>query len=79
MTDLESRFGYLKDYIEEWNVDGVILQTMRYCDIHGYEVPVLRDYLGSIGMPNTYLEHDYSRSALAQLRTRIQAFLEVIG
>lgn len=78
MTDLESRFGYLKDYIKEWNVDGVILQTMRYCDIHGYEVPVLRDYLGSIGVPNTYFEHDYSQSALAQLRTRIQAFLEVI-
>ena len=79
MTDLENRFGYLKDYAEEWNVNGIILQAMRYCDIHGYEVPGLRDYLDNIGLPNIYLEHDYSEAALAQLRTRVQAFLEIIG
>jgi len=79
MTDLENRFGYLKDYAEEWKVNGVILQVLRYCDIHGYEVPGLRDYLDRIGLPNIYLEHDYSQAALAQLRTRVQAFLEVIS
>ncbi len=79
MTDLESRFSYLKDYAQEWNVHGVILTALRYCDSHGYEVPGLRDYLDSIGLPSLYLEHDYSQSALAQLRTRVQAFLEVIG
>ena len=79
MADLANRFGYLKDYAGEWNVNGVILQTMRYCDIHGYEVPGLKDYLDSVGLPNIYLEHDYSQAALAQLRTRVQAFLEVIS
>ena len=52
---------------------------MRYCDIHGYEVPGLRDYFNNIGLPNVYLEHDYSEAALAQLRTRVQAFLEMLG
>jgi len=79
MADLESRFGYLRDYAQEWNVKGVILQSVRYCDIHGYEVPGLKDYLDNIGLPNIYLEHDYSEAALAPLRTRVQAFLEVIG
>jgi len=79
MTDLENRFGYLKDYAREWKVNGVILQALRYCDIHGYEVPGLRDYFDSFGLPSIYLEHDYSEAALAQLRTRVQAFLEVIG
>jgi benzoyl-CoA reductase/2-hydroxyglutaryl-CoA dehydratase subunit BcrC/BadD/HgdB len=79
MTDLENRFGYLKNYAGEWKVNGVILEALRYCDIHGYEVPGLKDYLGSIGLPSIYLEHDYSQSALAQLRTRVQAFLEVIS
>ncbi|MEK0338414.1 MAG: 2-hydroxyacyl-CoA dehydratase family protein, partial [Nitrosopumilus sp.] len=62
-----------------WQVNGVILQVLRYCDIHGYEVPALKDYLESIGLPGIYLEHDYSKVALAQLRTRVQAFLEIIG
>ena len=79
MTDLESRFGYLKGYASEWKVNGVILEVLRYCDIHGYEVPGLKDYLDSIGLPSIYLEHDYSQSALAPLRTRVQAFLEVIS
>ena len=79
MADLESRFGYLKDYVREWNVNGVILQSVRYCDTHGYEVPAVRDYLNTLGLPSIYLEHDYSQSSLAPLRTRIQAFLEVLG
>ncbi len=78
LEDMERRFGYLRDYAKEWNVNGVILQTMRYCDIHGYEVPGLRDYLDDIGLPNTYIEHDYSEAALAPLRTRVQAFVELL-
>ena len=78
-ADLESRFGYLKDYARQWQVDGVILQSLRYCDIHGYEVPQVRDYLKGIGLPNLYIEYDYSQSAMAPLRTRLQAFLEVVG
>ncbi len=79
IADLESRFGYLKDYAKEWNAKGVILQSIRYCDIHGYEVPGLKDYFDHIGLPNIYLEFDYSEAALAPLRTRVQAFLEMIG
>jgi bzd-type benzoyl-CoA reductase N subunit len=79
MTDLENRFGYLRGYASEWNVKGVLLYGLRYCDIHGYEVPQVKDYLDSVGLPSIYLEHDYSEAALAPLRTRVQAFLEVLG
>jgi benzoyl-CoA reductase/2-hydroxyglutaryl-CoA dehydratase subunit BcrC/BadD/HgdB len=78
MADLEARFGYVRDYAKEWNVKGVILYSLRYCDIHGYEVPQIKDYLDSVGLPSVYLEHDYSEAALAPLRTRVQAFLEVL-
>jgi bcr-type benzoyl-CoA reductase subunit C len=79
MADLESRFSYLADYAREWKADGVIVESVRYCDTHGYEVPGVRDYLNSVGLPNIYLEHDYTEGALAPLRTRVQGFLEVIG
>jgi benzoyl-CoA reductase/2-hydroxyglutaryl-CoA dehydratase subunit BcrC/BadD/HgdB len=45
LTDLENRFGYLKDHAREWRANGAIIQALRYCDIHGYEVPGLKDYL----------------------------------
>ena len=79
IADLESRFGYLRDYAKEWNVNGVILESVRYCDIHGYEVPGVKDYFDHIGLPNIYLEHNYNKAALAPLRTRVQAFLELIS
>jgi benzoyl-CoA reductase subunit C len=78
-ADLETRFGYIGDFARDWNVNGVILQALRYCDSHGYEVPQIKDYLDSIGLPNIYLEHDYSKAALGPLMTRIQAFTEIIG
>lgn len=76
--DQEVRFGYLGDYARDWNVNGVIMQSVRYCDTHGYEVPALKDYLDGIGLPNLYLEHEYTMIALAPLRTRVQAFLEMM-
>ena len=78
-ADLETRFGYIGGFARDWNVNGVILQALRYCDSHGYEVPQLKDYLDSIGLPSIYLEHDYSKAALGPLMTRIQAFTEIIG
>lgn len=79
IQDLEHRFGYLRDFAKQWNADGVILQSIRYCDIHGYDTPGLQDYLNHLGLPNIYIEHDYSEGALAPLRTRVQGFLELIG
>ena len=78
-ADLENRFSYLEDYAKEWKVNGVILQSMRYCDTHGYEVPAVKHYLEGVGLPALFLEHEYTMIALAPLRTRVQAFLEMIG
>ncbi len=79
MADLEGRFGYLKNSIREWKVTGVILLLVRFCDPFAYELPALKDYLNSLGVPSTYIEHDYARGALAPLTTRVEAFLEAIS
>jgi benzoyl-CoA reductase/2-hydroxyglutaryl-CoA dehydratase subunit BcrC/BadD/HgdB len=78
MEDLKSRFGYLAGYVRDWNARGVVLESVRYCDTHGYEVPGLRDYLKNAGIPSIYLEHDYTEGALQPLRTRVQGFLELL-
>jgi bzd-type benzoyl-CoA reductase N subunit len=77
--DLETRFSYMQEYARDWDIDGVIVESVRYCDTHGYDVPAIRDYLSSIGIPSIYLEHDYTEGALAPLKTRVQGFLEIIG
>jgi len=77
--DLQSRFGYLKDIIREWQVSGVIMLLVRYCDPFAFEMPSLKDYLDSIDVPGTYIEYDYTIGALAPLRTRVEAFIETIS
>jgi benzoyl-CoA reductase/2-hydroxyglutaryl-CoA dehydratase subunit BcrC/BadD/HgdB len=78
-TDMQSRFGYLRRIITEWKIDGVIILLVRYCDPFAFEIPELRDYLDNLGVPSTYIEHDYTIGALGPLRTRVEAFIETIS
>ncbi|MHC1578614.1 MAG: 2-hydroxyacyl-CoA dehydratase subunit D [Dehalococcoidia bacterium] len=78
-TDLQSRFGYLKNIFTEWKINGAIILLVRYCDPFAFEVPGLRDYLDSLGIPSTYIEYDYTTGALAPMMTRVEAFLETIS
>lgn len=77
--DLESRFGYLRDYAVEFKVKGVVLYIIRFCDTFELEAPEIRDYLQNAGFPTLHLEDDYSVATIGQLRTRVQAFLEMIA
>ena len=77
--DSEMRFGYLKEFAKYWKVDGVFANIIRNCDIHGYEVPIIKDYLEGLGLPVLIIEQDYSTASLESLRTRFQAFAENIG
>ncbi len=77
--DLESRFNYIRKAVTDWKVNGAILQSVKYCDTHGYEVPNLRHYLDTLGIPSLYIEHDYSERSLAPIKTRVEAFVETLG
>lgn len=78
-ADLEVRFGYLKSFVHDYNVNGVILDVMRFCDTHELDAPDISDYMRSLGVKTLYLENDYSSSGSGQLRTRVEAFLEMIS
>lgn len=76
---LEDRFGHMGQMIEDYDVDGVVLYIYKYCDPYGFEVPQIKSYIESRDTPVLYLEDEYSMSTIGRLRTRIQAFLELIG
>jgi bzd-type benzoyl-CoA reductase N subunit len=76
---LEDRFGHMSQMIKDFNVDGVVLYIYKYCDPFGFEVPQIKSYIEAKGTPVLYLEDEYSMSTIGRLRTRIQAFLELLG
>jgi benzoyl-CoA reductase subunit C len=76
---LEDRFGHIGSSIKDFGVDGVVLYIYKYCDPFGFDVPAMKSYIESKGAPALYLEDEYSMSTIGRLRTRIQAFLELIA
>ncbi|MCX8110325.1 MAG: 2-hydroxyacyl-CoA dehydratase family protein [Syntrophorhabdaceae bacterium] len=77
--NLNARFGHMRKYIDEFKVNGAILFVYKYCDPYGFEVPAIKSYIESAGVPVLYLEDEYSTSSLARMKTRIEAFLEMIA
>lgn len=77
--DSDMRFNYLKQFAEHYKVDAVLANIIRNCDVHGYEAPIVKDYLEGLGLPVLVLEQDYSTASLETLRTRFQAFAESVG
>ncbi|MDP6509674.1 MAG: 2-hydroxyacyl-CoA dehydratase family protein [Dehalococcoidia bacterium] len=79
VQDLEDRFGYLKKFVKDYGVQGVIFYIIRYCDTHELDVPDVKEYLEQhVEVPVLPLEDDYNVPATGQLRTRIEAFLEML-
>lgn len=77
--DWESRFGYLRDFARDFGVVGVIFYIIRFCDTYEFDAPDVRDFLEGEGFRVLHLEDDYNLPSLAQLRTRVEAFLETIA
>jgi benzoyl-CoA reductase subunit C len=77
MTDqVAHRFEFIKQMVHDFNVDGVVFQRIRYCDLWGGQLLYITEKLKESGIPLLSLEREYQLSATGQLRTRVQAFLE---
>ncbi|MBN2033649.1 MAG: 2-hydroxyacyl-CoA dehydratase [Deltaproteobacteria bacterium] len=76
--DIKARFGDIGYFSKSFKVDGAVLYTYKFCDPFGFEVPARKAYYESIHVPLLYLEDLYSAGTIGQLKTRIQAFLEMI-
>ena len=77
--DVANRFSDIGAYAKEFKVNGAVLYVYKYCDPFGFEVPARKAYYQSIKVPMLHLEDIYSGGTMGQLKTRIQAFLEMIG
>ncbi|MFW9847482.1 MAG: 2-hydroxyacyl-CoA dehydratase subunit D, partial [Candidatus Thorarchaeota archaeon] len=79
MTGLERRLAYVRGLIDQYDVEGVIYHALKFCDQFQYDYPVLREDLEKMGIPVLYLEGDYTTGGFGQMKTRVQAFVEMLG
>ena len=74
------RLDFALDVAQRANVGGVILQSIRNCDLHGIDNVMLKRDFEKNGIPVLVLEREYDALADAgRIKTRVQAFLERIG
>ena len=62
----------------EKRVQGVVFFFLKFCDPHAFDYPYLRDALEKAGIPSLVVEVEDQLQAEGQLRTRLEAFLEMI-
>ena len=77
--NVDGRREYIRKLAEEYHADGIVYESMKFCEFWGYE-RVLGTHImeRESNLPVMGIEREYALSSEGQLRTRIQAFVESI-
>ncbi|TFG18943.1 MAG: 2-hydroxyacyl-CoA dehydratase [Promethearchaeota archaeon] len=77
-TPNDKRLKDIKQLFKEYNADGIIFYTLSFCQTYDIEAIMFEKELKKEGIPVMSITTDYSSEDESQLKTRIQAFLEMI-
>lgn len=79
MMLLEDRAKGIIEQVKEFNVDGVIHYSLKFCDTALYDVPALKKVLNESKINCLFIEGDSTLGSFGQLKTRIEAFAEIVS
>ena len=77
-TPNRARIERLLQFVQQFNVTGVVYHVLMGCYIYSIEGRHIEKSLMEKGTPMLTIETDYSTEDVEQIRTRIEAFLEMI-
>jgi predicted CoA-substrate-specific enzyme activase len=75
---LENRLNFSANLAEEYRVDGVIYAYLKFCPCYGMTNNAFVSRFQSLGLPVLELATDYSEGDTGQIKTRLEAFFELI-
>lgn len=75
----EERIRRLKQEVQDFNIQGVICEVMKFCDMHGAAYPIIKRAMDEIDIPVLKLEREHTMAGWGQVKTRTQAFFESIS
>jgi benzoyl-CoA reductase/2-hydroxyglutaryl-CoA dehydratase subunit BcrC/BadD/HgdB len=74
----EDRINWLTNKVKEYKVNGVIYYVVRGCMLYAMEYSRVKKALDRLNIPVYYLDTEYTREDVGQLKTRVEAFLEML-
>lgn len=78
MEQSAQRIDHVMQLTKEYQVDGVIYEVMKFCDLWGWEAMKVVKALQDCNVPVVRFEREYQLTGEGQIRTRVQAFIESI-
>ncbi|HUW65549.1 MAG TPA: 2-hydroxyacyl-CoA dehydratase family protein [Spirochaetia bacterium] len=73
------RARFLIDLARRSQADGLLFLHLKFCEPENYDYHDLREALKAAAIPNFRLETEFTNPNLGQIRTRLEAFIEMIG
>lgn len=77
MSPNKGREEMLSNLIKEYKIDGVVEIILQSCHTYAIETRNIKRHLNNLQVPFMSLETDYSSSDKGQIRTRLEAFVEM--
>jgi benzoyl-CoA reductase/2-hydroxyglutaryl-CoA dehydratase subunit BcrC/BadD/HgdB len=78
ITGLNERLAEVKELVKTYAADGVVYTSVKFCDQHLADAPYFVEKLKDEGVAVLFLENDYTWGNTGQLRTRVEAFIEML-
>lgn len=78
MSGLDKRIERVEQLIRDFSIDGIIYSNVKFCDYGMFEAPVIEKGLQDRRTPLLALENDYLWGDEARIKTRVEAFVEMI-
>jgi benzoyl-CoA reductase/2-hydroxyglutaryl-CoA dehydratase subunit BcrC/BadD/HgdB len=79
MKTLEDNVNFSVQLAREYEVDGVLYVYLKFCSCYGVTKKGFLDEFQNRDIPVLDISSDYSESDHGQLKTRIEAFIEVLN
>ena len=73
-----SRLEHIEEMVKKYNVDGVIHYGLQFCQPYLMEAIPVEKALEAKNIPCLRIETDYSAEDIGQLKTRVEAFIELL-
>ncbi len=74
----DDRIDKLLQISQDFKVDGIIHHSLRLCQLYDMELNKVASVLKDKGIPFLSIHTDYSLEDVEQIKTRVEAFLEMI-
>ena len=78
MTPNDGRMDRIKEYIKDYSIDGVVDVVLTACHTYAIETEKVRRVVEGCGKSYLAIETNYSNSDIGQLKTRLEAFVEML-